>query len=229
MIHSGRLAKQPAYADEKFPDELQSARHEKSESNVRSQVAQTQTRHYNDRALRNCNRPLLVHGARNAEFDHEPGRRVTVPLHGSIFKQLADQILEPDQMLPTPQHPLLESGGVQRVLVERILNHRDVYHASRRGVRTSYLVRWRGNSPAWDSWEHHAQLIVDSPGLVEESVETHPLRMKKGRWKMTFPNASTWIAKVNPFGHLRKDARPPVETYNDLPMGKICLVQKPWT
>uniref|UniRef100_A0AAV1T3M1 Chromo domain-containing protein n=1 Tax=Peronospora matthiolae TaxID=2874970 RepID=A0AAV1T3M1_9STRA len=63
------------------------------------------------------------------------------------------------------------------------------------GVRTSYLVRWRGYPPAWDSWQPRAQLIVDVPGLVEKHDETHPLRSKKGRRKMTSPNASTGIAR----------------------------------
>uniref|UniRef100_A0AAV1TP16 Chromo domain-containing protein n=1 Tax=Peronospora matthiolae TaxID=2874970 RepID=A0AAV1TP16_9STRA len=42
-------------------------------------------------------------------------------------------------MFPPPPHPLVDSSGGQRFLVERILNHRDV-----NGIRTSYLVRWRG-------------------------------------------------------------------------------------
>uniref|UniRef100_A0AAV1T8R5 Chromo domain-containing protein n=1 Tax=Peronospora matthiolae TaxID=2874970 RepID=A0AAV1T8R5_9STRA len=47
------------------------------------------------------------------------------------------------------------------------------------GVRTSYLVRWRGYPPAWDSWEPRVQLIVDVLGLFEHFDETHPLRSKK--------------------------------------------------
>uniref|UniRef100_A0AAV1TP56 Chromo domain-containing protein n=1 Tax=Peronospora matthiolae TaxID=2874970 RepID=A0AAV1TP56_9STRA len=63
------------------------------------------------------------------------------------------------------------------------------------GVRTSYLVRWRGYPPAWDSWEPRAQLIVDVLRLVEKYDETHPLRLKKGRRKTTSLNASTGIEK----------------------------------
>uniref|UniRef100_A0AAV1UVL4 Chromo domain-containing protein n=1 Tax=Peronospora matthiolae TaxID=2874970 RepID=A0AAV1UVL4_9STRA len=102
-----------------------------------------------------------------------------------------DPTLEPDQVFPPPPHPLVISGGVQRFLVERILNHRD-----ENGVRTSYRVRWRGYTPAWDSWEPRAQLIVDVPGLVEKYDKTHPLRSKKGRRKTTSPNASTGIEKI---------------------------------
>uniref|UniRef100_A0AAV1T2D7 Chromo domain-containing protein n=1 Tax=Peronospora matthiolae TaxID=2874970 RepID=A0AAV1T2D7_9STRA len=63
------------------------------------------------------------------------------------------------------------------------------------GVKTSYLIRWRGYPSAWDSWEPSAQLIVDVLGLVEQFDETHPLRSKKVRRKMTSPNAITGIAK----------------------------------
>uniref|UniRef100_A0AAV1TLP9 Chromo domain-containing protein n=1 Tax=Peronospora matthiolae TaxID=2874970 RepID=A0AAV1TLP9_9STRA len=80
----------------------------------------------------------------------------------------------------------MDSGGGQRFLMERILNHRDVY-----GVRTSYLVHWRGYPPEWDSWESRVRLIVDVLGLVEQYDETHPLRSKKVRRKTTSPNAST--------------------------------------
>uniref|UniRef100_A0AAV1UB96 Beta-tubulin n=1 Tax=Peronospora matthiolae TaxID=2874970 RepID=A0AAV1UB96_9STRA len=41
-------------------------------------------------------------------------------------------------MFPPPPHPLVDSGGGQRLQVECILNHRDV-----NGVRTNYLVRSR--------------------------------------------------------------------------------------
>uniref|UniRef100_A0AAV1TW74 Chromo domain-containing protein n=1 Tax=Peronospora matthiolae TaxID=2874970 RepID=A0AAV1TW74_9STRA len=159
---SGRLSKRPSHAVERCLDEIQPARHEENEPNIRSQVAQAQTRHNssNDRALRNS-------------LEHQ-----------------ANPIVEPDQVFPPPPHPLVDSGGGQRFLVERILNHRDL-----NGVRTSYLVRWRGYPPAWDSWEPRAQLIVDVLGLVEQYDETHPLRSKKGRRKMTSPNASTEIAK----------------------------------
>uniref|UniRef100_A0AAV1U633 Chromo domain-containing protein n=1 Tax=Peronospora matthiolae TaxID=2874970 RepID=A0AAV1U633_9STRA len=71
----------------------------------------------------------------------------------------------------------------------RILNHRNV-----NGVRTSYLVRWRGYPPAWNSWEHRAQLIVDVLSLFEQYDKTQP-RSKKGRRKTTTPNVSTGISK----------------------------------
>uniref|UniRef100_A0AAV1T2Q5 Chromo domain-containing protein n=1 Tax=Peronospora matthiolae TaxID=2874970 RepID=A0AAV1T2Q5_9STRA len=100
-----------------------------------------------------------------------------------------DPTLEPDQVFPPPPHPLVDLSGGQRFLVERNLNHRDA-----NGVRTSYLFRWRGYPPAWDSWEPRAQLIDDGIGLVDQYDETHPLRLKKGRRKTTSPNASTGIA-----------------------------------
>uniref|UniRef100_A0AAV1T2L3 Chromo domain-containing protein n=1 Tax=Peronospora matthiolae TaxID=2874970 RepID=A0AAV1T2L3_9STRA len=128
--------------------------------------------------------------AHDAEFVHESSRRVTDPLHSSALEYQDDPTLEPDQVFPPPPHPLVDSSGGQRFLVERILDHRDV-----NGVRTSYLVRWRGYPPAWDSWEPRAQLIVDVLGLVDQHGEIHPLRLKKGRRKTTSPNASTWIAK----------------------------------
>uniref|UniRef100_A0AAV1TRV5 Chromo domain-containing protein n=1 Tax=Peronospora matthiolae TaxID=2874970 RepID=A0AAV1TRV5_9STRA len=64
-------------------------------------------------------------------------------LRGTAPENQADPTLKPDQVFPPPPHPLADPGGVQRFLVERILIHRDV-----NGVRTSYLVRWRGYTPA---------------------------------------------------------------------------------
>uniref|UniRef100_A0AAV1V1P7 Chromo domain-containing protein n=1 Tax=Peronospora matthiolae TaxID=2874970 RepID=A0AAV1V1P7_9STRA len=151
-FQSGRLAKRPAHAVQRGRDELQSARHEENESNVRSQVTQKQTR-------------------RDCSNDPDPN-------------------LEPDQVFPPPPHPLDYSGGDQRFLVERILNHRDV-----NGVRKNCLVRWCGYPPTWDSWEPRAQLIVGVSGLVEQYDATHTLRSKKGYRKTTSPNVSTGFAR----------------------------------
>uniref|UniRef100_A0AAV1TG82 Tf2-1-like SH3-like domain-containing protein n=1 Tax=Peronospora matthiolae TaxID=2874970 RepID=A0AAV1TG82_9STRA len=62
MSQSGQLAKRPVHAVQRCLDELQPARHEENESNVRSQVARTQKRHDrpNDRALGNCNYPHKI-------------------------------------------------------------------------------------------------------------------------------------------------------------------------
>uniref|UniRef100_A0AAV1US91 Chromo domain-containing protein n=1 Tax=Peronospora matthiolae TaxID=2874970 RepID=A0AAV1US91_9STRA len=182
---SGRLAKRPAHAVERCPDELKSARHEENESNVR--------------ALRNCNYPLHDHGAHKAESVHAPGHLATVLLHGSDLEHRADPTLEPDQVFPPPPHPLVDSNVGQRFLVERILNHRDL-----NGVRTSYLVRWCGYTQAWDSWEPRAQLIAEVLGLIEQYDETHPLRLKKGRRKSTSPNASTRTARCQSIRPSRK-------------------------
>uniref|UniRef100_A0AAV1UCQ4 Chromo domain-containing protein n=1 Tax=Peronospora matthiolae TaxID=2874970 RepID=A0AAV1UCQ4_9STRA len=114
-----------------------------------------------------------------------------------------DQTLEPDQVFPPPPYALVDSSGGQRFLVELILNHRYV-----NGVRTSYLVRWRGCPPAWDSWEPRAQMIVDVLGLVEQYDETHPLRLKKGRRKTTSLNASTGVAKCRSLRPSRKRRAP---------------------
>uniref|UniRef100_A0AAV1TAW9 Chromo domain-containing protein n=1 Tax=Peronospora matthiolae TaxID=2874970 RepID=A0AAV1TAW9_9STRA len=125
----------------------------------------------NDRALGNCNYPSQDPQAHNAESVREPGHLATVPSNGSAPEHQADPTLEPDQVFPPPPHPFVDSSGGQSFVVERILSHRDV-----NGVRTSYLVRWRGYPPAWDSWEPRTHLIVDVLGLVEQYNETHPLR-----------------------------------------------------
>uniref|UniRef100_A0AAV1UNE4 Chromo domain-containing protein n=1 Tax=Peronospora matthiolae TaxID=2874970 RepID=A0AAV1UNE4_9STRA len=56
-------------------------------------------------------------------------------------------------VIPPPSPPLEDSRGGQRNLIERLLNYRDV-----NGRRTSYLVRWRGYPPSWDTWEPRFQL-----------------------------------------------------------------------
>uniref|UniRef100_A0AAV1V220 Chromo domain-containing protein n=1 Tax=Peronospora matthiolae TaxID=2874970 RepID=A0AAV1V220_9STRA len=160
--------------------------------------------------------------ALNAESVREPGHFAAVPLHGSALDHQANPTLEPDQVFPPPPHPLVDSSGGQRFLVERILSQRDV-----KGVRTSYLVRWRGYPWAWDSWEPRAELIVDVLGLVEQYDETHPLRSKKGRRKTTSSNANTGIASFNPFGHLERDVRPPAGIIRKevLPRGTVAFLK----
>uniref|UniRef100_A0AAV1V7G9 Chromo domain-containing protein n=1 Tax=Peronospora matthiolae TaxID=2874970 RepID=A0AAV1V7G9_9STRA len=103
----------------------------------------------------------------------------------------------------------MDSSGGQRFLVERILNHRDV-----NGIRTSCLVRWRGYPPAWDSWKPRAQLIVDVLGLVELYDETYPLRPKKGRQKITFPNVSTGMEKCQSLRPSQKRCAPSSRDHN---------------
>uniref|UniRef100_A0AAV1UKA1 Chromo domain-containing protein n=1 Tax=Peronospora matthiolae TaxID=2874970 RepID=A0AAV1UKA1_9STRA len=181
----------------------------------------------NDRAIRNYNYPSQDPQAHNAEIVHEPGHLATVPLDGSALEHQLDPTLEPDQVFPPPPHPLVDSSGGQRFLVERILNNRDV-----NGVRTSYLVRWRGYPPAWDSWEACAQLIVDALGLVEQYDETHPLRLKKGRRKTTFPKASTGIANCRSLRPSRKRCAPSVRDHlreGGLPRGTVRIVRATWT
>uniref|UniRef100_A0AAV1U519 Chromo domain-containing protein n=1 Tax=Peronospora matthiolae TaxID=2874970 RepID=A0AAV1U519_9STRA len=150
---SGRLAERPIHAAQRRLDELQPARHEENESNVRSQVARLQTRQdlLNVCALRNCNIYLQGHAAQITESVYKPCRRVTDRSHGSDPEHRAYPTLELDQVFPSLTNSLEDSGGGQRFLAERILNHSDV-----KGVRKSYLVRWRGYPPAWDSWDPRA-------------------------------------------------------------------------
>uniref|UniRef100_A0AAV1UG00 Chromo domain-containing protein n=1 Tax=Peronospora matthiolae TaxID=2874970 RepID=A0AAV1UG00_9STRA len=73
----------------------------------------------------------------------------------------ASQRLCGESVFPPPPPPLENSRGVQRYLVEQLLNHRNV-----NGRRTSYLVWWRGCLPSWDTWEPRSQLMIDVMGLV---------------------------------------------------------------
>uniref|UniRef100_A0AAV1TQ54 Chromo domain-containing protein n=1 Tax=Peronospora matthiolae TaxID=2874970 RepID=A0AAV1TQ54_9STRA len=83
-----------------------------------------------------------------------------------------------DSVFPPPPPPLEDSRGGQRYLVEQLLNHRDV-----NGRQTSYLVRWRGYPPSWDSWEPCSQLMIDVLGLVEQYDAAHPVLQKDRRRK----------------------------------------------
>uniref|UniRef100_A0AAV1V2J1 Chromo domain-containing protein n=1 Tax=Peronospora matthiolae TaxID=2874970 RepID=A0AAV1V2J1_9STRA len=58
-------------------------------------------------------------------------------------------------------------------MVEIIVTHREV-----NGVRTGYLVRWRGYPPVWDSWVPGAQLIANFLGLVDRYDEANPLPLR---------------------------------------------------
>uniref|UniRef100_A0AAV1U797 Chromo domain-containing protein n=1 Tax=Peronospora matthiolae TaxID=2874970 RepID=A0AAV1U797_9STRA len=68
-----------------------------------------------------------------------------------------------ESVFPPPPPTLEDSRGGQKYLVEQLLNHRDV-----NGRQTSYLVRWRGYPPSWDTWEPRSQLMIDVLGLVEQ-------------------------------------------------------------
>uniref|UniRef100_A0AAV1UNI9 Chromo domain-containing protein n=1 Tax=Peronospora matthiolae TaxID=2874970 RepID=A0AAV1UNI9_9STRA len=83
-----------------------------------------------------------------------------------------------ESVFPPPPPPLEDSRGVQRYLVEQLLNHRDV-----NGRRTSYLVRWRGYPPSWDTREPRSQLMTDILGLVEQYDTAHPVLQKDRRRK----------------------------------------------
>ena len=72
----------------------------------------------------------------------------------------------PEDAFPLPPHPLVDTCGGQRVLMERPLNYRDV-----KGRRTSYLVRWRGYPPLANSWEPRSQLMVSVVGLAERTSD----------------------------------------------------------
>uniref|UniRef100_A0AAV1TTG4 Uncharacterized protein n=1 Tax=Peronospora matthiolae TaxID=2874970 RepID=A0AAV1TTG4_9STRA len=112
-VSTSQSGRRPSRAVERCLDDLQPARHEDNESNVRSQVVPVQKRHDrpNDRSLRSCNYPLQGHETHNAEFVHDPGHLVTIPLNGSAFEHKADPTLEPDQVFPPPPHPLVDSVG----------------------------------------------------------------------------------------------------------------------
>uniref|UniRef100_A0AAV1US51 Integrase catalytic domain-containing protein n=1 Tax=Peronospora matthiolae TaxID=2874970 RepID=A0AAV1US51_9STRA len=110
---------------------------------------------------------------------HVRDRRVTLALRdqgGSRGHTLPHDNLE--KVFPPPPPPLEDSRGGQRYLVEQLLNHRDV-----NGRRTSYLVRWRGYPPSWDSWEPRSQLMIDVLGLVEQYDAAHPVPQKERRRK----------------------------------------------
>uniref|UniRef100_A0AAV1URI2 Uncharacterized protein n=1 Tax=Peronospora matthiolae TaxID=2874970 RepID=A0AAV1URI2_9STRA len=159
---------------------MQSDRHEENESNVPSQVARTQTRHDRpkDFALRNCIYSSQDPQAHNAEIVLEPGHLATVPLDGSALERQLDPTLESDQVFPPPPHPLVDSGGGQRFLVE-----------------------------PWDSLEPRAHLIVDVLGLVEQYDEIHPLSLKKGRRKTTSPEREYRDCKVSIPSDISKEMR----------------------
>ena len=67
-----------------------------------------------------------------------------------------------EEVFPPLPHPLVDSHGVQRFVVERSLNHRDDS-----GSSTRYFVQWWGYPPSWNIWEPRSQLMMVVPGLVE--------------------------------------------------------------
>ena len=67
--------------------------------------------------------------------------------------------------------PILVSGE-EEYEIEAILKHR--YRRPRTGVRTEYLVRWKGYGPTEDSWEPEENL-THSEEILEEYKREHKL------------------------------------------------------
>uniref|UniRef100_A0AAV1URY1 Uncharacterized protein n=1 Tax=Peronospora matthiolae TaxID=2874970 RepID=A0AAV1URY1_9STRA len=148
--------------------ELPLARHEETSELSRSQAEQRQTQLD---ASRQC--PPF----RDACPAHNRDRCVTLALRDQrSSREHTDPHDRVESVFPPPSPPLEDSRGGQRYLVEQLLNHRDV-----NGRRTSYLVRWRGYSPSWDSWEPRSHLMIDVLGLVEQYDAAHPVPQKDRR------------------------------------------------
>uniref|UniRef100_A0AAV1UBL9 Chromo domain-containing protein n=1 Tax=Peronospora matthiolae TaxID=2874970 RepID=A0AAV1UBL9_9STRA len=136
----------------------------------RSQAEQRQTQ-------LDASRQCLPFG--DAYSAHARDRRVTFALRDQ--RSSREHTLPYDcveSVFPPPPPPLEDSRSGQRYLVEQLLNHRDV-----NGRRTSYLFRWRGYPPYWDTWEPHSQLMIDVLGLVEQNDAAHLVPQKDRRRK----------------------------------------------
>uniref|UniRef100_A0AAV1VLG5 Chromo domain-containing protein n=1 Tax=Peronospora matthiolae TaxID=2874970 RepID=A0AAV1VLG5_9STRA len=150
--------------------ELPLARHEEMSEISRSQAEQRQTQ-------LDASRQCPPFG--DACPAHVRDRCVTLALRDQrSSREHTDPHDRVESVFPPPPPPLEDSRGGQRYLVEQPLNHRDV-----NGRRTSYLVRWRGYPPSWDSWEPRSQLMIDVLGLVEQYDAAHPVPQKVRRRK----------------------------------------------
>uniref|UniRef100_A0AAV1UII4 Integrase catalytic domain-containing protein n=1 Tax=Peronospora matthiolae TaxID=2874970 RepID=A0AAV1UII4_9STRA len=175
--------------------ELPLARHAEMSEISRSQAEQMQTQ-------LDASRQLPPVG--DACPAHVRDRRVTLALRDQrSSREHTDPHDRVDSVFPPPPPPLEDSRGVQRYLVEQLLNHRDV-----NGRRTSYLVRWRGYPPSWDTWEPRSQLMDDVLGLVEQYDAAHPVPQKDRRRKSS-RHGRKGFQVVNPFVHLTVDTYAP--------------------
>ena len=148
--------------------ELLPVHREENERRVRSPAAPEQTQRDQSRAEGEApERGRSVYDERTARAK---SHRVTRQLHDQTLNEQRNPIGNPDRVFPPPPQPLVDSQGKKRFLVERILHHR-----ASKGVRTSYLVRWRGYPPAFDSWEPRSQLMMDVSGLVGQYDAEHPM------------------------------------------------------
>uniref|UniRef100_A0AAV1TI91 Chromo domain-containing protein n=1 Tax=Peronospora matthiolae TaxID=2874970 RepID=A0AAV1TI91_9STRA len=154
----------------KYPHELLLARHAEMSKLSHSQAEQKQT-HLD--ALRQC--PPVE----DACPAHARGRRVTLALRDQrSSREHTDPHDRVESVFPPPPPPLEDFRGGQRNLIERLWSHRDV-----NGRRTSYLFRWRGYPPYWDTWEPRSQLMIDVLGLVEQYDAAHPVPQMDRRRK----------------------------------------------
>uniref|UniRef100_A0AAV1T2C2 Integrase catalytic domain-containing protein n=1 Tax=Peronospora matthiolae TaxID=2874970 RepID=A0AAV1T2C2_9STRA len=175
--------------------ELPLARHEEMSEISRSQAEQRQTQ-------LDASRQCPPFG--DAYSAHVRDRRVTLALRDQrSSREHTDPHDRVESIFPPPPPPLEDSRGGQRYLDEQLLNHRDV-----NGRRTSYLVRWRGYPPSWDTWEPRSQLMVDVMGLVEQYDAAHPVPQKDRRRSLP-GTVVKGFQVVNPFIHLSRDSYAP--------------------
>ena len=107
---------------------------------------------------------------------NEVAYKLTLPANYRIHDVFHVSLMKPyrsdGRVQPPP--PPLEVDGEEWLLVERILDHRDIKYR-KKVVRREYLVKWEGYGPEHNSWEPESQVTSGALEAYEQYVGIAPL------------------------------------------------------